>query len=86
MLGISTLALLISITLGSKEVEARSMDYRIFFQTTSTYDDGAQTRWTGCVNTGGTCWSEESVVADCSFDGGNTWRNCNRTPSMSDVD
>lgn len=60
------------------------MDYRVFFQHTSTYEDGAQTRWTGCVNTGGTCFSEESVVADCSFDGGSTWRDCNR-PNLAGI-
>lgn len=63
----------------SHKAEAGEIDYRHFFQTTTTYDDGAMTRWTGCVNTGGTCWSEESVVADCSWDGGDTWTNCNRT-------
>jgi len=65
------------LTVKTEEVKATGMDYRHFFQSTSTYDDGAMTRWTGCVNTGGMCWSESTVVADCSFDGGQTWANCN---------
>jgi len=59
------------------DVQAGDMANRIFFQTISSYDDGGSTRWTGCINTGGSCWSESIVVADCSWNGGQTWIPCN---------
>lgn len=77
------LGLMVFPWLPPKEAQGHEMAYRTFFQTTSTYPDGAKTRWTGCVNLGGSCWSEESVVADCSFDGGETWQNCNSNPGLA---
>jgi len=46
--------------------------FRIFFQTTS--GDGSM-RFTGCVNTGGSCYSEEEVVVQDCLEWG-SWSPC----------
>lgn len=68
--------LLFNLSLGPQELEATNVTYRYFFQHVTSADDGTSIRYTGCVNTGGTCWSDESMVQDCSVDGGTSWVNC----------
>ncbi|MGW8123875.1 hypothetical protein ACV07N_14550 [Roseivirga echinicomitans] len=69
--------IVLTVFFSAEKSEANVREYRIFFQTVTEHEDGWSTKWTGCVNLGGNCWSESDVVADCSPDGGQTWVPCN---------
>lgn len=81
VIGFLSLLVLVSLPmLTSQNVQAHTMENRVFFLHSSV-EDGVLIRRTGCINVGGSCWSESTMVADCSTDGGQTWSGCedNRT-------
>lgn len=48
---------------------------RVYFQHVENYEDGSAARFTGCVTSGGSCWTEgPEVDQDCLNNG--VWEPC----------